>query len=626
MVRLQSQQLSLWQSAVAAHVSDQLGAAASTADVLEHPMTDAVNAHVGAVAGASHPLAAPDPAAGPEVVRPYLSQLALDKGMALADGDTERAAAIDVEFRKYSDQDIKGFLSCATTYAEFLLKHDGKFKYNDWQKEGAGNINYGVIAWRLANDATVGVIGDWGTGLDDAEELLVDLMAKHSPDALIHLGDIYYSGTPDECAANYADVISRAFDRTLGQGKHVPVFTLAGNHDYYALGYGLYDMFGAINSRIPGAEQVATYFCLRTADDGWQFLAMDTGYNDSNPADQFDPLATGPSLVPSEQRWLLNKLDTFPGATVLLSHHQLFSANSRINGRTSKFKDIPYLNAHLREAFSPYLASDVAGWIWGHEHNFVAYQNGLFGLSKGRLLGNSAYEEESSMDPYAVNYPAVPYLDPTKYRLDAEAGYYNHGYAVIELGGRAKPADPVSITYYQYPSWGATRPADPSSSVILTEQFARPIPPIQSPVTFGTRLNLLASEGLFIGPFYSQIQYYPTAVAQGPVALTISGGSGTLHHGAQVQIKTTESGAGSYNLLGAWSTPTLYYYSSGYDQENWTVQKRDPSDPVVHYGEEICFVNKSYKGQSLQPYWSRVYGATYLTTQSAGYYWTARPA
>lgn len=117
-------------------------------------------------------------------------------------------------------------------------------------------------------------------------------------------------------------------------GKRIPVFTLAGNHDYYALGYGFYDAFNAINSGIPGAGQVASYFCLRTADDGWQFLAMDSGYNDSDPSAQFDPLATGPALHPSEAAWVQHKLDTFSGATVLLSHHQLFSANQAINGRS----------------------------------------------------------------------------------------------------------------------------------------------------------------------------------------------------------------------------------------------------------------------------------------------------
>src|SRR5947208_2892164 len=83
------------------------------------------------------------------------------------------------------------------------------------------------------------MVGDWGTGLDDAVALLQDVM-KHSPAAIIHLGDIYYSGTPTECQIRYADIFTSVFGAT-----RIPVFSLAGNHDYYAFGYGFYETFNA---------------------------------------------------------------------------------------------------------------------------------------------------------------------------------------------------------------------------------------------------------------------------------------------------------------------------------------------------------------------------------------------
>ena len=52
---------------------------------------------------------------------------------------------------------------------------------------------------------------------------------------------------------------------------------------------------------------------------------MDTGLNDRNPVDHM-----APSLEKSEVRWHLDKLDNFKGTMVLMSHHQLFSANSKI--------------------------------------------------------------------------------------------------------------------------------------------------------------------------------------------------------------------------------------------------------------------------------------------------------
>ncbi len=391
--------------------------------------------------------------------------------------------------RKYSNLDWR-FLCLAKTYAKYCKKYDGEIRYNDWVTVGRSDPNYGVINWRLPNDAVVGVIGDWGTGLDDAEALLTDLVHEHKPAAIIHLGDIYYSGTPDsisngsvipgECRANYADVISRVF---VAAGKRIPVFTLAGNHDYYALGQGkngFYETFNTMNDAIPGAEQQASYFCLRTLDDGWQFLAMDTGYDDSNPKYQYDPLYAGPKLQPTEVEWLQLQLASFPGATVLLSHHQAFSAHAKLNGELSAYPDLPSMNPYLREAFVAHFAGDVAAWLWGHEHNFAAYRDGLFGLAKGRLVGCSAYEELTAFDPYKVN-----------------------------------------------------------------------------------------------------------------------------------------------NVLGAWRTPALSYYTPGSASQVWTVQKRNPTTPEVHYGDEVCFINKGYAGQSLQPYWSTLWSARYLTTKGGDpYYWT----
>ena len=622
--RVHDPHLSLWQAVVAEQVRSELGEGHSNADVAADPRMAAANRHVTALAAGDDAEGAPTAPSIDEDREAHLSHLGLQMAMAHADGDTERAAALEAEVRKYSDAQWLAFLTqCISAFATYYLEYGGVFKYNDWQKEGGGNLSYGVVEWRLPNDATVGIIGDWGTGLDDARQLLRDLMTNHKPAAIIHLGDIYYAATPTECQANYATVISQVFDETLGAGNRIPVFTLAGNHDYYSLGYDFYDTFTAMNSSIAGAQQVASYFCLRTEDDGWQFLAMDTGWGDGNPGDQKDPTFAGPQLQPNEVTWLRHKLDTFAGATVLLSHHQLFSANAKINGMLSPKAGTPYLNTYLMDAFSSYFARNVAAWLWGHEHNFVLYQNGLFGLAKGRLVGNSAYEEATSEAPYAVVYPQVAYLDPTKYQLGSDGGYYNHGYAVIELEGRSSPTDPVAISYYEYPSWGDTPPqSPPSSTLIYTEQLASPAPPVLQPLRSTAGLHLLGSEGMYVGPAETYLgKRYPTASTELAAPLTFWGaGNGPVHHGDQVNILTTEQ-PGVPNILGQWSTTAAYYWTATDDDyERWTIQKRDPSDPTVHYGDDICIVNKSY-GQSLQPYWSNVYRGNFLTTASGAYYW-----
>jgi Calcineurin-like phosphoesterase len=472
-VRAQDRRLSLWQSSVAENARRELGDGASALAVLSHPLMQATNDHVAAVlAGGGG--AALQPVAGDDrQTAVFLSQLGLEKGMALVDGDAERAGEVDVEFRSYSDID-PGFLSCALTFADYYMAHDGRALYNDWKQQGKGDPEYGVIEWKLPSDAIVGIIGDWGTGLDDARRLLQQVM-KFKPAAIIHLGDIYYSGTPEECRVNYTNVISEVFDEALGKGNRIPVFSLAGNHEYYALGYGFYPTVSVINDAIPGAEQVASYFSLRTADGGWQFLAMDTGYGDADPLDQIDPWYAGPGLHTTEVEWLHHQISSFAGVTVLLSHHQLFSAHAKLDGMWSSDSATPYLNTFLREALAPYLGGDVAAWLWGHEHNFAVYEDGLFGLAKGRLLGCSAYEEMRLSEPYKVNYQEVRYLDPTRYRVDCEGGYYDHAYAIVDFSTRARPSDPASISYHQFPSWGEMPPHSPESRLIYREDLPRPM-------------------------------------------------------------------------------------------------------------------------------------------------------
>jgi hypothetical protein len=38
-------------------------------------------------------------------------------------------------------------------------------------------------------------------------------MAQARPDIVVHLGDIYYSGTPSECDDNFLAVINQVLDR-----------------------------------------------------------------------------------------------------------------------------------------------------------------------------------------------------------------------------------------------------------------------------------------------------------------------------------------------------------------------------------------------------------------------------
>src|ERR1700682_1663426 len=239
------------------------------------------------------------------------------------------------------------------------------------------SLNDFVIPLPTKPDLIIGVIADWGTGLDDAKWVLSEVMKKN-PDVLIHLGDIYYAGTADENRQNFLSLVNAA-------APNIPVYTLSGNHDMYSGGAPYYWLFTELNT--PAAlqpyQQKASYFCLRSQN--WQILAMDTGLHD------FDPFTVNNNITfldPQEAAWHLDKLNNAGGRqTILLSHHQLFTAFGGGIGQGPSGQPLAY-NPKLNSVFGPFLGN-IALWLWGHEHNFEFF-NSYLGLNKGRCVGASA--------------------------------------------------------------------------------------------------------------------------------------------------------------------------------------------------------------------------------------------
>jgi hypothetical protein len=187
---------------------------------------------------------------------------------------------------------------------------------------------------------------------------------------------------------------------------------------------------------------------------------MDTGYGDRNPMEQL-----APNLHVHEGAWHRDKLDKFPGSTILLSHHQLFSAKEQLNSGTR-----PFLNENLYATFKQYF-DRIAAWYWGHEHNFIVFEDGLKihsgdpPLKKGRLLGCSAYEETQQQDPYEINYREARFmtdmkrLNLSKYNTGLQS-FYNHAFGIFDIA-----PDKVTVSYYEYPSWGATDGPTPDPKI-----------------------------------------------------------------------------------------------------------------------------------------------------------------
>ncbi len=321
------------------------------------------------------------------------------------------------------------------------------------------DISQGVLS-SLNDNATVAIIGDWGTGMNDAIVLLQQIAQNFTPDVLIHLGDIYYSGLPSEDSEHFTSVISKVWP------SNPPlVFTLDGNHDRYAgAAAGYYPLIASLNQASGGPAQPNSYFALR--NNFWQFVAMDTGFHDNDPYTVNSNLTY---LEQSEIDWHLDKIqnnglnvDTTLNpsgvrGTVLLSHHQLISFAGLGNDPDSG-KPLA-VNPKLANAFKPVFPL-IDFWLWGHEHDLCIFEPYSMGpgepLPVGRCIGASAVPDFIP-ETAAPNNLVIPTSEsgPPRIVAGTELGdnktVFNHSYAIMTLAQAG-----LTINYYQFDSTDAT--------------------------------------------------------------------------------------------------------------------------------------------------------------------------
>ncbi len=428
--------LSLWQSAVEEVVARRLAQQRAGVRSLRAPAgavndeavrtSDPVQAATALAAAlyAGEPLADPQPVRAAEVgveteaARGIIgtawkcNKVALQLAWARVTGDTNSAQKLADELAFNSCDPL--WLETVERYVMYFLKDQGTIPY----RKGSDS----VLDVPLPRQATVALLADWGTGTPTAIDLLGQI-ARKNPDVVLHLGDIYYSGTESEVRARFLDVCRQL----LGNR---PLFSLSGNHDMYSGGAGYYWLVDQLG-------QKASYFCLRNAD--WQFLAMDTGFHDFNP---FTVNSNITYLTDEEAAWHRARIEEGTAAgrkTVLLSHHQLFSAYEAIGKGP--------VNHLLLKQFRDVLGS-VAAWFWGHEHSLSIYAPHE-GLRRGRCLGCAAVPVFVDRNYYTPQFdvPLVQLPDGSgrPVMLGDNGTVYNHAYAILKLDGPK-----ATVAYYQH--------------------------------------------------------------------------------------------------------------------------------------------------------------------------------
>lgn len=259
--------------------------------------------------------------------------------------------------------------------------------------------------FQLASNATVVVVGDFGTAKPRAIRVAQAIRAAN-PDHVIHLGDIYPSGTPELARRHFVDVW-----RAHGP-QNARYWALNGNHEMAAKGIGYFDVV------LPFCGQPASYFSLQ--NEHWKLIGLDSAYID------FD-------LHPAQKPWLHARLQEGESRNILLTHHQMFSA---VDGR-------PQENAaRLPRTMQEFVQTGrIFGWLWGHEHRFLSYAaDPAFGGYLARALGHGGKRVKYVSG--VKDFPSPPVRHYWQARRQDKPHRCLNGFAILRFNGAN-----VDITY-----------------------------------------------------------------------------------------------------------------------------------------------------------------------------------
>lgn len=213
------------------------------------------------------------------------------------------------------------------------------------------------------DEIRIALASDWGTGTHEAQDVAT-LIGGFLPHDAIHLGDIYYVGSDAEVDENSLGIKRSESDPCRWPRGSLGSFSLNGNHEMYARGFGYFDrmlpQLGLLEAGRPRG-QAASFFCLE--NEHWRIIALDSGYNSVDwPVLEY--LRTPPCGLRSEEiAWVRDaarpRADDTRGI-ILLSHHQVFS----------RYDDCYPLQARQ---LAPFFDRPVL-WFWGHEHRPAMYE------------------------------------------------------------------------------------------------------------------------------------------------------------------------------------------------------------------------------------------------------------
>jgi hypothetical protein len=263
----------------------------------------------------------------------------------------------------------------------------------------------------------------------------MDRIAALNPDYIVHVGDVYYSGSPaagDPVSSNYfaPGEESANLVQSWPSGYAGRSFTLNSNHEMYSGANG-YFLDALTAAGTPFSAQKG-YSCFALHYGGWAILGLDSAFLGTS----LDAFMTG-SIGGSDGTqgsWIKGlKLD--PQKVIVLTHH---------NGFAGDCSSLSSLWGEINGA----LNGDPYAWYWGHVHYGIAYDSPItIGAIPGyttktfsRCLGHAAlpYGLASFLKGKPIMYSSGNRQPPPSQQL------YN-GFAMLTLTTNAA-GELISIT------------------------------------------------------------------------------------------------------------------------------------------------------------------------------------
>jgi hypothetical protein len=285
------------------------------------------------------------------------------------------------------------------------------------------------------DDARVVIVGDWGSGLVHAREVagfmaeeVAEALAAGRPVHVIHLGDIYYSGDPEEIRRRcLADGLWPVTADQAGQG--VTSWSLNGNHDMYGGGWGYFQTLlrdeRFANQHSPDGEPTS-FFRIRTPS--WDLVGLDTSWN----AEVLSKGLRG-ELVDPQNKVVADWAAESERKVMLLSHHQFVSSF-----------DLGDLGTVLPHKLEPLLRDNrITAWLWGHEHRCMGFKpaTGVAGVPFMRCIGHGGVPIPASAAGGELPPPGLWQIptagDASGVFEEHDASWNRFGFAVLDFDGAA---------------------------------------------------------------------------------------------------------------------------------------------------------------------------------------------